>query len=333
MTTMKTHPFRTALAAAATVGLALGLAACSNDAGDGGASGSGSGSGSDGDLKIVTSTKVWADVADAVIDDGPDGSDGSDSSGVEIIPIIASNDTDPHSYQPTAADMAKVEQADILIAGGGHYDAWLTEAASSESKAIIITAIPDSGHDHDHEHEDGHEDGDGHEHDHDHDHEVNEHIWYNTGAVKDVAAALAAEVTAKSTTVKASDEDVVKRMDAIDERKKDLPAAKTAQVHPLADDIIADSAVDDITPAGYRSTTLSESEPTAADVAEMLKTIESGNLDYLIDAPQTRDQVSQRLVEAAQAKGLRIVNVYEAPGPNETFFDLYERILDDLEQE
>lgn len=322
---MKTPFLRTALAAAAAVGLTMGLAACSDDNGNGGAEAAGNGS--DGDVvKIVTSTKVWADVAEAVV---------GDADGVEIQPIIESNDLDPHSYQPTAADMATVEQADVLLAGGGHYDAWLTDAASSDSKAIILTAIEgdgfdghghgEEGHDHEgHDHDD--EDGDGH------DHEVNEHIWYNTDAVKSVASTLAAEVNAHW-DLGASDEDVVKRMDEIEDRKSDLPAAKTAQTHPLADDIISGTKISDETPEGYRKSTLSESEPAAADVAAMLELIESGNLDFLIDAPQTRDHVSERLMKAAQAKGLRIVNVYESPDANETFFDLYDRILDDLEQE
>ncbi|MFD5868819.1 metal ABC transporter solute-binding protein, Zn/Mn family [Corynebacterium sp. NPDC060344] len=334
---MKIPFLRSTLAATAAVGLTMGLAACSGDG-----NGEGTGAGGDGDaVKIVASTKVWADVAGAVIGDAP---------GVEIEPIIASNDLDPHSYQPTAADMAAVEQADVLVAGGGHYDAWLTEAASSNTDAIVLTALDEhegeGGHEHNHEHEHEHEgEGEGadHEHegaDHDHaehnhdhgDHEVNEHIWYNIDAVKSLASELESEVN-EHWDLGASDDDVVKRLDEIADRKSDLPSATTAQTHPLADDILAGTKITDDTPEGYRNSTLNESEPSAADVAAMLELIESGNLDYLIDAPQTRDHVSERLMKAAQAKGLRVINVYESPGANENFFDLYDRILDDLEQE
>ena len=321
---MKTPFLRTALAASAAVGLTMGLAACSDDSAT--ADGNGGDAGSGDTVKIVTSTKVWADVAQAVV---------GDAEGVEVEPIIASNDTDPHSYQPTAADMALVEQADVLLAGGGHYDAWLTEAASSDSAAIILTAIDGDGFDGHGHGEEGHAEEGHAEEDHEgHDHstEVNEHIWYDTDAVKSVASTLASEINAHW-DIGASDEDVVKRLDEIDERKAKLPKSTTAQTHPLADDILAGTKIVDDTPEGYRRATLSESEPSAADVAAMLETIESGNLDFLIDAPQTRDQVSERLVKAAQAKGLRIVNVYESPGANESFFDLYDRILDDLEQE
>ena len=322
MSAMTKNRFRTIAALAGATGLPLALAACGGD--DTSANGNGNG---DGDLRIVTSTKVWGDIADAVV---------GDADGVSVEAIITSNDIDPHSYQPTAADMALVAQADILVAGGGHYDAWIADAASGNDDIIIVSALDIDGHEgHDHDHDDhAHEEEAHDDHDHaghDHDDEVNEHIWYDTDAVRDVAHELAVEINAHS-DVTVDDEDVIRQLDEIDERKEDIEEATTAQTHPLADDILTGTAITDATPEGYRQATLKESEPSAADVAAMLDLIESGDLDFLIDAPQTSDQVSTRLVEAATAKGLRIVNVLEAPNADETYFDLYNRILDDLEQ-
>ncbi len=322
MSAMTKNRFRTIAALAGATGLTLALAACAGD--DTSANGNGNG---DGDLRIVTSTKVWGDIADAVV---------GDADGVSVEAIITSNDIDPHSYQPTAADMALVAQADILVAGGGHYDAWIADAASGNDDIIIVSALDIDGHEgHDHDHDEyAHEEEAHDDHDHaghDHDDEVNEHIWYDTDAVRDVAHELAVEINAHS-DVTVDDEDVIRQLDEIDERKEDIEEATTAQTHPLADDILTGTAITDATPEGYRQATLKESEPSAADVAAMLDLIEAGDLDFLIDAPQTSDQVSTRLVEAATAKGLRIVNVLEAPNADETYFDLYNRILDDLEQ-
>lgn len=326
--------FSTRLAAIlASAGLVAGLAACSNnDNGNTNAS-------SDAKIKVVASTKVWADVADLVTDD----------KSVSIEPIISSNDIDPHSYQPTAADMAKVEGADILVAGGGHYDAWLTASLEKKDGKTVISALEmEKGHDHaghaDHDKHDehgaeGHDEHEGHEehgaegHDehegHDHGAEVNEHIWYDTEKVDQVAEELSKALTDKG--AKASAEKVEKRLDDINAIKGKIKAAKIAQVHPLADDILKNTKVEDITPEAYRKATLSESEPAAADINKMLELINSGKLDYLIDAPQTHDQVSERLVEAAKAKGIKIVNVYESPSKDQTFFDLYEKTLKDME--
>lgn len=306
MTNPRPRTIAATAAIAGATGLTLALTACAGN--DTTANGDG-----DGDLRIVTSTKVWGDIADAVV---------GDAEGVSVDAIITGNDIDPHSYQPTAADMALVAQADILVAGGGHYDAWIADAASANENIIVVSALGIEGHEgHDHDDE-----ADTHG-----DEEVNEHIWYDTDAVREVAHKLATEINAHS-DVTVDDGDVVKQLDEIDERKEDIEAATTAQTHPLADDILRGTPLTDATPEGYRRATLNESEPSAADVAAMLDLIESGDLDFLIDAPQTNDQVSTRLVEAATAKGLRIVNVLEAPNAGETYFDLYNRILDDLEQ-
>lgn len=330
--------FSTRIAAlVASAGLVAGLGACSSN--DDSTTSAGK---SEDTIKVVTSTKVWADVADAVTDDEK----------VAIDPIIASNDIDPHSYEPAAADMAKVEDADILVAGGGHYDAWLTSSLRDAKDKVIISALPqEEGHDHEHDHDhEGHDDHDheGHEHDHEghehdgeghddheghehhhHDGEANEHVWYDTDAVEETAEQLAEALTKLG--AKADTKAVDKEIKDIEEAKSKLKAAKVAQVHPLADDILKDTKVEDITPKGYRQSTLNESEPSASDVNEMLKLIESGELDYLIDAPQTHDQVSQRLVEAAKAKGVKIVDVFESPSADQSFFDLYKKTLSDME--
>ena len=330
--------FSTRIAAlVASAGLVAGLGACSSN--DDSAT---SADKSEDTIKVVTSTKVWADVADAVTDDEK----------VAIDPIIASNDIDPHSYEPAAADMAKVEDADILVAGGGHYDAWLTSSLRDAKDKVIISALPqEEGHNHDHDHDhEGHDhehdhdheghDHEGHDHDHEghdhdghehhhHDGEANEHVWYDTDAVEETAEQLAEALTKMG--AKADTKAVDKEIKDIEEGKSKLKAAKVAQVHPLADDILKDTKVEDITPKGYRQSTLNESEPSASDVNEMLKLIESGELDYLIDSPQTHDQVSQRLVEAAKAKGVKIVDVFESPSADQSFFDLYKQTLSDME--
>lgn len=307
--------FSTRIAAlVASAGLIAGLGACSSN--DDSATPAGE---SEGTIKVVTSTKVWADIADAVTDDEK----------VSIDPIIASNDIDPHSYEPAAADMAKVEQADILVAGGGHYDAWLTASLRDAEDKVIISALPqEEGHDHDHGHD--HEGHDEHgDHEHHHNGEANEHVWYDTDAVEETAEQLAEALNKMG--AKADTKTVDEQLKDIEEAKSKLQAAKVAQVHPLADDILKDTKVKDITPKGYRQSTLNESEPSASDVNEMLKLIESGELDYLIDAPQTHDQVSQRLVEAAKAKGVKIINVFESPSADQSFFDLYKQTLSDME--
>ncbi|MDK7750869.1 zinc ABC transporter substrate-binding protein [Brevibacterium sp. UMB10442] len=155
---------------------ALVLSACGSQSGDSG-----------GDkLNVVTSTNVYADIAQTV---------GGDA--VDVTPIIDDPSKDPHSYEATSQDQLKLSKADVVVQNGGGYDAFMTtllEASDSEPEvvdAVSISGLPGSeglgnephhhGHDHGeegHDHdEEGHED---HDHDHgeeghDHDHEGHEH--------------------------------------------------------------------------------------------------------------------------------------------------------------
>ncbi|APT91348.1 hypothetical protein CSPHI_10455 [Corynebacterium sphenisci DSM 44792] len=321
-----------ALRAAAAALAAAALAACSAQ-GSVTAGGDRGPAPEDAELSIVASTKVWSDIAAHVVDDDR----------VAITAIIAGNDADPHSYEPTAADMALVEDADVLLAGGGHYDVWLTRAAG-DTGATVVSALDGGdrdGHDHD-DHDHGHDqDHDGatgghadHGHGaggHHHDGEVNEHIWYDLDALARVGAELERVVDGEMDDPDAADAaDLEERIAEIREAKEDVGGLRVAQTHPIADGILEGTAMREVTPAGFRSSGLSESTPAAADVNAMLRLIESGDLDVLVDAPQTADQVAKRLVDAAHAAGVPVIEVWESPSAEEDFLDLYRRTVDEF---
>lgn len=93
---------------------------------------------------------------------------------VEVSLIIA-NGTDPHSYQPTAADIMNISNCDMIVYVGGDSDTWvkkaiersknqdLTEIALAELEDIKLHNISSSSHSHEgHSHsEDSHK---GHTH-------------------------------------------------------------------------------------------------------------------------------------------------------------------------
>lgn len=308
---MQTRIPRIAAASAFTLTLGISLTACSAD------STSSNTVNEDAELRVTASTQVWADFADTVVED---------TDQVDITAIISGNNTDPHSYEPTARDMALVEQSDIVVLGGGHYDAWLASAAA-ETDTLVISAfdVDEADHeDHDHSHEDEH----AHDHDHAHDGEVNEHVWYDTEALETVGSELTDAVNERLGDGSASMSTLESDLEEIREKKATLDAGTVVQAHPVADYILEGTALEEITPEGYRSATLAEAEPSAADVNAMLEIIESGDADYFIYAPQTSDQVSARLLDAATANGLRVIDVFESPSEEQSFIDLYLSTLD-----
>ena len=97
---------------------------------------------------------------------------GSDS--VELSLIIA-NGADPHSYQPTAADIMNISNCDIIVCLGGDSDNWVTKAVErsnnasiknvrlSELEGMTLHNISSSSHSHE-GHSNGEDSHEGHKH-------------------------------------------------------------------------------------------------------------------------------------------------------------------------
>ncbi len=94
--------------------------------------------------------------------------------------LLIANGVDLHNYQPTAEDIARISQADIVITVGGPSDKWVKDAIDriSGKKPVLIALIaipgitlleeePVDGHDHHKHHVHHHDDGDRHD----------EHVW------------------------------------------------------------------------------------------------------------------------------------------------------------
>lgn len=104
--------------------------------------------------------------------------------------------TDSHSFSPTAADMAMIEECDLFIYTGGDGDLWAEDflnTIETKDKVILnlmeLCPLLEEGHDHEHDH--AHE----HEHDYSHDHEekgavYDEHVWLDPENAVTITAAI-----------------------------------------------------------------------------------------------------------------------------------------------
>ena len=64
-------------------------------------------------------------------------------SGVQLH-LLVDDGVDPHSFQPTVADMVTVSECDLLIYGGGESDAWLEDVLKkpSNKKMRTVALLP-----------------------------------------------------------------------------------------------------------------------------------------------------------------------------------------------
>lgn len=258
---------------------------------------------------IVASTSVWGDLARHV-------TEGTDA---EVTSIITGDVTDPHHFSPSAADMARAHRASFVVVGGGGYDAWLYEGLEDSQ---IVHALPLTAHSHDH----------GHGHDHEHsagedraDAPLNEHVWFDVDALAAVAGEIEERVPG------ASAEAVRGELAALKERLGALPPARVAQTEPVADYLVEDSPLSEVTPEGYRRATLSEGEPSAADLAAFLELINSEGIDVLIYNPQTATDTTRRLERAARDNGITVVEVGETPAEGQDVIEYLTRVIHDFE--
>lgn len=276
----------------------------------------------DDTLKLVASTSTWALLADAVVDPAT----------VDAESIISDRSVDPHHFEPSASDIARAREADIVVANGGGYDAWLYDSLADDATIIHPLPLTQHSHDHDHEHEHEHE-NEGHGHDHDgHEHEegiVNEHIWYDPDTAQDIARQIESTVTQMGG--KASADAIVAKLDSIKERLAALPPLRVAQTHTIADYLVSASAMVESTPADYREQALKEAEPTAASIAAFLAAIEAGEIDVLVDNSQTATDVTRKIADAARAKGIPVVDVTETPAEGLTYAEFLEQVVASFE--
>ena len=313
---------RASAALLAAGGLLLTATACSSGSEDSAAE-----PGAQKKISIVASTSIWADVAQAVADTAS----GVD---IEVKPIVEGNGVDPHHFEPSAADIAKAEDADLLVVNGGGYDSWIYQAVSDQDNIVSALPLTDHGKLAD-------------------DPSVmtidaakatakkdpkkvtniegNEHIWYDPAALDEVAGNIADQINELNTDANASTERVDSHVDRLRDKLKELPGDLSyAQTEPIADYIMKYTSGKDVTPEGYRKATISEGEPTAADLAAFTKAIKEDKVDLLIFNPQTETDTAGRIKSAAEDADVSIVEIGETPPDGKAFWTYYDEVTDSL---
>lgn len=270
-----------------------------------------------GPAAIVATTQVWADIAAAV-------------TGEPVEAIITGTATDPHHFEPAAADFARLSQAEVVVANGGGYDVTLYSAVEPSR---VIHALPlvhaDHNHNHNHNHArtPAHGDADGGAFDTDGIDGIDdiEHAWFSPEKVADVARQIEARAGGSAT-------DVVRRMDVVSQRLAALPQAHVVQTEPIAAGLIHGSQLRDITPGDYLRAAVNHTEPSVEAIAACIEMLQSGSVDFLIYNPQSTNNAAQPLVEAATENNVPIIEVTETP-PNDTdFLDSMDEITTAVER-
>lgn len=290
----------------------LTLAACSSSSDS---SDSTTTSAAPGQIDIVASTSVWGSIASTVA-----GSHGA------VTSILSGTSADPHSYEATPADAAKLSDAQLIVFNGGGYDQFAEDIVDQHKDKPAVNAfeihnhgVPAAGAQA--PAAEGHE---GHDHS-----EVNEHVWYDTTTAVGVAQAIADQLSAVDADNAGEYQANAKqfasdagRISAVTSRIADqYPGAKVAQTEPVAHYLLDAAKIEDATPEEFEEAIETESDPSPQVVAQTRDLVQSKAVRALVYNGQTSDRVTEDLRSVAETAGVPVVEVTEGLPDGQNYID------------
>jgi zinc/manganese transport system substrate-binding protein len=257
----------------------------------------------------VAAENFWASIASQL---------GGDR--VNVTAIITSPDTDPHDYEPTPSDGRAIASAHYVIYNGVSYDPWAGKALDANpSSGRTVLKVQDLL---------GLKDDD------------NPHRWYSSDDVMKVIDQITADYKKmdpadasyfdgqKSTLVGTGFKPYNDLVALIKQKYAGTPIGATESiVSPLADAL----GLEMMTPYAFLRAISEGTDPTAQDKATIDSQIANKQISVLMFNTQNATPDVKRLVDAARAKGIPIVNVTETLDPPDAKFqDWQSKQLQDL---
>ncbi|MFL4480440.1 metal ABC transporter solute-binding protein, Zn/Mn family [Paeniglutamicibacter sp. ORCA_105] len=323
----------------------LALAACGGNA-------SGQDSAAEQDLvQVVTSTTVYADLVSRI---------GGDL--VEANPVINSVSQDPHSYEATSRDKLALSKAQLVVANGGGYDAFMDALAKDLklSESTVINAVDtspisaeeehagESAAEHEEhagesaaEHEEHAEEAaaaDAHD---EHGHAAyNEHVWYDLESMRllsdEIAKRLAELKPEEAATFTANAAALTSDLENLEARVADLHGSLDgkhfAMTEPVPFHLLEDLGMTDATPEGLSESIEGGGEVSPQAFNEMGKRFDSGDIDVLAYNTQTESPQTERIRKQADAANVAVVDFTETLPANTDYVAWMESNIQAMEE-
>jgi len=272
------RPRRRLFVAVALVACAVAATAC------GTANGS---SGSNGKLQVVAAENFWGSLAAQL---------GGDR--VQVTSIITNPDTDPHDYEPTAADARLIATARLVIENGIGYDPWADRlvAANAGGGPGVLTVgdllgIAPGG---------------------------NPHQWYSPTSVERVVAAISAEygkLDPDHASYYAAQKDHLETVSLsayhhlVDQIRSSYGGVAVGASESIFAPMAAALGLNLITPEAFLDAVSEGADPSPADKATAEEQIRTHAIRVFVDNGQNATPDVQRLLDQARTAGIPVVCV------------------------
>ncbi|MBA1392714.1 metal ABC transporter substrate-binding protein [Lactobacillus sp. XV13L] len=246
----------------------------------------------DGKIAIVTTTNVYADIAQNVV-----GKYGTAEA------IIKKPSADPHDFEPTTNDAKTLSAADVVVANGLGYDSWMNKLASSVDKKPVLVG------------EDllGLNKG------------ANPHIWYDLTMPAKYVDYLVKRLSKKDPHHAQYYRDNGRRYLAqIARVRKLLPKnAGTKPVYvsePVFDYALAAAGLK-VADKDFEKAIQNNTDPSPAAVQEMTTGIKKRKIAFLVVNSQTSSSTVNNFVKLAKEQGIPVLTVRETIPADTTYLE------------
>jgi zinc/manganese transport system substrate-binding protein len=286
-----------ALAAALPLAAALLASACSSSS----SSSSGGASGSASAASSITAIGAENEYADVISQVG--------GRYVKATSIMSDPNTDPHTFEASAAVAREVTSAKLIVQNGIGYDGWATtieNAAPDSARKVInvqqLLGLPDST--------------------------PNPHLWYNPVTMSKVANAIATDLgqidPAHASYYKANAASFIASLSAwtsaIAAFKAAHPSTPVATTEPVADYMLQAAGTDNLTPWSFQADIMNGTDPSPQLVAEENALFTQHKVKVFLYNQQVTDSLTQSFIKLADENGIPVVGVYETmPTPGYTY--------------
>jgi zinc transport system substrate-binding protein len=296
--------------------------------------------------KVVASNFASYDFLRAIIGDNKE---------VELTFLLGPG-KDAHSYDPTAQDLIKIQDANLFVYVGGEMEKWATKVIESQDKSKTdIVCIADyvdkmeekevdgaEEHEHDHDHEDhDHEEGEDHDHEDEHtEGAFDEHIWTSpANAVKMVNAlekAMEKMDSENASKYKVNADDYISKINNVDKQIKEIVDNKKRDRLIFADKMPMQYFMDyyKLKVSAAFDGCSTEVDPSAKTVAYLQNKVKEEKIPVILYIELNPGTVANTIATETGTKSMRIQTLHNVSlddfNNGETWVSLMTRNIDVL---
>lgn len=251
-------------------------------------------------VRVVVSVNQWADIVKQL-----------GGSCTDVTTVIANAAADPHDYEPTAADIARLGDAQLVVVNGADYDTWATKAVDAlpQRPPVVdagkVTGVTAGS---------------------------NPHIWYSPTYVTDVADAVGVQLQQLlpqsqeylDTQKQQWTESMKPYFQEVAAIKNGAGGKTYGATEGVFDYMAAAVGLTDLTPTGYQRAAAAESDPSPGDIQAFEQALADKKINVLIYNTQTEGAIPEQIRAAADSAGVPVVDVTETVPADQPSFESWQ---------